>query len=330
MTDKILIIDFGSQVTQLIARRVREAGVYSEIVPFQNAEQAFREMKPNGVILSGGPASTHEIGSPRAPQEIFDAGIPILGICYGQMTLCVQTGGKAESSDHREFGRAYVKVVGKSPLFDGIWEVGSSHQVWMSHGDRVVELAPGFEVIGVSENAPFAAYANEEKRQYGVMFHPEVVHTPDGAKLLSNFVHHICGCVSDWSMAQFRATAIKRIQEQVGDKKVICGLSGGVDSSVTAVLIHEAIGEQLTCIYVDSGLMRQNESEQVVGLFREHYNIPLVHVDASEIFISALEGQTDPERKRKIIGGLFIDVFEDEANRLVEPISLRRGHSIPM
>nr|WP_321459400.1 glutamine-hydrolyzing GMP synthase [uncultured Cohaesibacter sp.] len=329
MTDKILIIDFGSQVTQLIARRVREAGVYSEIVPFQNAEQAFREMKPNGVILSGGPASTHEIGSPRAPQEIFDAGIPILGICYGQMTLCVQTGGKAESSDHREFGRAYVKVVGKSPLFDGIWEVGSSHQVWMSHGDRVVELAPGFEVIGVSENAPFAAYANEEKRQYGVMFHPEVVHTPDGAKLLSNFVHHICGCVSDWSMAQFRATAIKRIQEQVGDKKVICGLSGGVDSSVTAVLIHEAIGEQLTCIYVDSGLMRQNESEQVVGLFREHYNIPLVHVDASEIFISALEGQTDPERKRKIIGGLFIDVFEDEANRIGGADFLAQGTLYP-
>ena len=330
MTDKILIIDFGSQVTQLIARRVREAGVYSEIVPFQSAEAAFLEMKPKGVILSGGPASTHEIDSPRAPQVIFESGLPILGICYGQMTLCVQTGGKAESSDHREFGRAYVEIVGKSPLFQGVWdEIGSRHEVWMSHGDRVVELAPGFEVIGVSENAPFAAYANEEKRQYGVMFHPEVVHTPDGAKLLSNFVHHICGCDNSWSMAHFRADAIKRIREQVGDRKVICGLSGGVDSSVTAVLIHEAIGDQLTCIYVDSGLMRLNESQQVVGLFREHYNIPLVHVDASEIFISALEGQTDPERKRKIIGGLFIDVFEDEANRIGGADFLAQGTLYP-
>ena len=330
MSDKILIIDFGSQVTQLIARRVREAGVYSEIVPFQNAEKAFYDMRPKGIILSGGPASTFDIGSPRAPQAIFNSGIPILGICYGQMTLCVQTGGKAESSRHREFGRAYVEVVGKSPLFEGIWdEIGSRHEVWMSHGDRVVELAPGFEVIGVSENAPFAAYANEEKRQYGVMFHPEVVHTPDGAKLLSNFVHHICGCANDWTMAHFRAEAIEKIRQQVGDRKVICGLSGGVDSSVTAVLIHEAIGDQLTCIYVDSGLMRLNESEQVVSLFREHYNIPLVHVDASEIFISALEGQSDPERKRKIIGGLFIDVFEDEAGRIGGADFLAQGTLYP-
>jgi GMP synthase (glutamine-hydrolysing) len=330
MTDKILIIDFGSQVTQLIARRVREAGVYSEIVPFQSAEKAFLEMKPKGVIFSGGPASTTDIGSPRAPQAVFDSGVPILGICYGQMTLCVQSGGKAESSDHREFGRAYVEVVGKSPLFEGMWdEIGSRHQVWMSHGDRVVELPEGFEVIGVSENAPYAAYANEEKRHYGVMFHPEVVHTPDGAKLLSNFVHHICGCTGDWSMAQFRQQAIEKIRAQVGDRKVICGLSGGVDSSVTAVLIHEAIGDQLTCIYVDSGLMRQNESEQVVGLFREHFNIKLVHVDASEIFISALEGQTDPERKRKIIGGLFIDVFEDEANQIGGADFLAQGTLYP-
>ena len=330
MSDKILIIDFGSQVTQLIARRVREAGVYSEIVPFQNAEKAFYDMRPKGIILSGGPASTSDIGSPRAPQAIFNSGIPVLGICYGQMTLCVQTGGRAEGAEHREFGRAYVEVVGKSPLFEGVWgEIGSRHEVWMSHGDRVVELAPGFEVIGVSENAPFAAYANEEERQYGVMFHPEVVHTPDGAKLLSNFVHHICGCANDWTMAHFRAEAIDKIRKQVGDKKVICGLSGGVDSSVTAVLIHEAIGDQLTCIYVDSGLMRLNESEQVVSLFREHYNIPLVHVDASEIFISALEGQSDPERKRKIIGGLFIDVFEDEADRIGGADFLAQGTLYP-
>ncbi|WP_320141946.1 glutamine-hydrolyzing GMP synthase [uncultured Cohaesibacter sp.] len=329
MTDKILIIDFGSQVTQLIARRVREAGVYSEIVPFQSAEQAFNEIKPDGIILSGGPASTVDIGSPRAPQAIFSAGIPILGICYGEQAMCLQLGGTVESPDHREYGRAFVTVKEKSPLFDGVWELGTSHQVWMSHGDRVDGLPAGFEVVATSEGAPFAAIADEERRFYGVQFHPEVVHTPDGAQLLSNFVHKICGCEADWSMAQFRAAAIKRIQDQVGDKKVICGLSGGVDSSVTAVLIHEAIGDQLTCIYVDSGLMRQNESEQVVGLFREHYNIPLVHVDASEIFISALEGQTDPERKRKIIGGLFIDVFEDEANRIGGADFLAQGTLYP-
>ncbi|SNY93880.1 GMP synthase (glutamine-hydrolysing) [Cohaesibacter sp. ES.047] len=329
MTQKILIIDFGSQVTQLIARRVREAGVYSEIVPFQNAEEAFEEMKPNGVILSGGPASTAEMGSPRAPQSVFHAGIPVLGICYGEQAMCTQLGGRVESSEHREFGRAFIEIKEKSPLFDGVWGLGSRHQVWMSHGDRVEGLPGGFDVIATSEGAPFAVIADERRRFYGVQFHPEVVHTPDGAKLLSNFVHNICGCKSDWSMAQFRASAIKKIQDQVGDKKVICGLSGGVDSSVTAVLIHEAIGDQLTCIYVDSGLMRLNESEQVVTLFREHYNIPLVHVDASEIFISALEGQTDPERKRKIIGGLFIDVFEDEANQLGGADFLAQGTLYP-
>ena len=329
MTDKILIIDFGSQVTQLIARRVREAGVYSEIVPFQNAEGVVEELKPNGVILSGGPASTVEMGSPRAPQSVFHAGVPVLGICYGEQAMCTQLGGKVVSSEHREFGRAFLEVKEKSPLFDGVWGLGSKHQVWMSHGDRVEGLPGGFDVIATSEGAPFAVIADERRRFYGVQFHPEVVHTPDGAQLLSNFVHNICGCKSDWSMAQFRASAIKKIQDQVGDKRVICGLSGGVDSSVTAVLIHEAIGSQLTCIYVDSGLMRLNESEQVVSLFREHYNIPLIHVDASEIFISALEGQTDPERKRKIIGGLFIDVFEDEANQLGGADFLAQGTLYP-
>ncbi|MCT4655344.1 MAG: glutamine-hydrolyzing GMP synthase [Cohaesibacter sp.] len=329
MTDKILIIDFGSQVTQLIARRVREAGVYSEIVPFQNAEEAFAEMKPKGVILSGGPASTVEMGSPRAPQAVFEAGIPVLGICYGEQTMCAQLGGKVESSDHREFGRAYIDIKEKSELFAGVWEIGTRHQVWMSHGDRVSALPEGFDVIATSDGAPYAAIADEERHFYAVQFHPEVVHTPDGSKLLSNFVHHICGCSGDWTMAQFRQEAIERIRAQVGDKRVICGLSGGVDSSVTAVLIHEAIGDQLTCIYVDSGLMRMNESEQVVSLFREHYNIKLVHVDAGEIFISALEGQTDPERKRKIIGGLFIDVFEDEADRIGGADFLAQGTLYP-
>lgn len=329
MTDKILIIDFGSQVTQLIARRVREAGVYSEIVPFQNAEKAFVEMKPQGVILSGGPASTTEMGSPRAPQAVFEAGIPVLGICYGEQTMCAQLGGVVESSNHREFGRAYIELKEKSPLFDGVWDLDTRHQVWMSHGDRVTALPEGFDVIATSDGAPFAAIADEERRFYGVQFHPEVVHTPGGRKILSNFVHHICNCSGDWTMAQFKQEAIERIRKQVGDRRVICGLSGGVDSSVTAVLIHEAIGDQLTCIYVDSGLMRLNESEQVVGLFREHYNIPLVHVDASEIFISALEGQTDPERKRKIIGGLFIDVFEDEANRIGGADFLAQGTLYP-
>lgn len=329
MADKILIIDFGSQVTQLIARRVREAGVYSEIVPFQNAEKAFHEMKPKGVILSGGPASTTEMGSPRAPQAVFEAGIPVLGICYGEQTMCAQLGGLVESSDHREFGRAYIDIKEKSELFAGVWEIGTRHQVWMSHGDRVASLPEGFDVIATSDGAPFAAIADEDRHFYAVQFHPEVVHTPDGSKLLSNFVHHICGCAGDWTMAQFRQQAIDKIRAQVGDRKVICGLSGGVDSSVTAVLIHEAIGDQLTCIYVDSGLMRQNESEQVVGLFREHFNIKLVHVDASEIFISALEGQTDPERKRKIIGGLFIDVFEDEANQIGGADFLAQGTLYP-
>ncbi|WP_350333790.1 glutamine-hydrolyzing GMP synthase [Coralliovum pocilloporae] len=330
MTDTILIIDFGSQVTQLIARRVRETGVYSEVVPFQSAEAAIERMKPKGIIFSGGPASTGDIDSPRAPDNAFSCGVPILGICYGQMTLCVQMGGQAESSDHREFGRAYVNVKGKSPLFDGVWDdVDSAHQVWMSHGDRVINLPEGFEVIGTSENAPFAAFANEERQYYGLMFHPEVVHTPDGGKLLANFVHKVCDIPGDWSMAAFRGQAVQAIRDQVGDGKVICGLSGGVDSSVAAVLLHEAIGDQLTCIFVDHGLMRMNEADQVVSLFREHYNIPLVHVDASEMFISALEGETDPETKRKTIGKLFIDVFEDEAKRIGGAEFLAQGTLYP-
>lgn len=329
MTDRILIIDFGSQVTQLIARRVREAGVYCEITPFNNAEETFKSFNPKAVILSGGPASVADMGTPRAPEVIFSSGLPVLGICYGQMTLCAQLGGKVESSDHREFGRAKVEVKKTSPLFDGVWEPGREYEVWMSHGDRVVGLPEGCEVIASSEGAPFAAYADEERKYYGLMFHPEVVHTPDGAKLLSNFVHNIAGCTGDWTMASFREDEIRKIKEQVGDGKVICGLSGGVDSAVTAVLIHEAIGDQLTCIFVDHGLMRMNEAEEVVNLFRDHYHIKLVHVDASETFLGALEGVDDPEVKRKTIGKLFIDIFEEEAKKAGGADFLAQGTLYP-
>ncbi|MXN64424.1 glutamine-hydrolyzing GMP synthase [Stappia sp. GBMRC 2046] len=329
MTDRVLIIDFGSQVTQLIARRVRECGVYSEIVPFQSAGKAFREMQPKAVILSGGPASTTDVGSPRAPQEVFEAGIPVLGICYGQMTMVAQLGGEAEPADHREFGRAFVEIRKDSRIFDGVWNAGEQHQVWMSHGDRVISLAPGFEVFASSPNAPFAVSADEQRGFYSFMFHPEVIHTPDGARLLRNFVQKIAGCSGDWTMASFREDAVARIREQVGDGKVICGLSGGVDSAVAAVLIHEAIGDQLTCIFVDHGLLRMNEAEQVVTLFREHYNIPLVHVDASDTFISALEGESDPEAKRKTIGRLFVEVFEAEARKIGGAEFLAQGTLYP-
>ena len=329
MTDQVLIIDFGSQVTQLIARRVREAGVYCEIVPFQSAEEGFHRLNPKAIILSGGPASTSEMGSPRAPQIVFDSGLPVLGICYGQMTMCVQMGGKAESSDHREFGRAYVEVQKDCPLFDGVWNEGERHQVWMSHGDRVIELPEGFEILAKSDGAPFAVFGNPERKTYGMMFHPEVVHTPDGAKLLSNFVHKVAGLAGDWSMAAYKDQAIEAIRAQVGDSRVICGLPGGVDSAVAAVLIHEAIGDQLTCIFVDHGLMRLNEAEQVVTLFREHYNIPLVHVDAADTFLDALEGETDPEKKRKTIGRLFIEVFEAEAKKIGGAEFLAQGTLYP-
>ena len=314
--DAILIIDFGSQVTQLIARRVRETGIYCEIHPYQSAEAAFAKLQPKGVIFSGGPDSVTREGSPRAPQAVFDAGVPILAICYGQQTLATQLGGKVEGGHAAEFGRADVEILKASPLFAGIWEVGNRYPVWMSHGDRVTVLPAGFEVVGTSENAPFAIAVDEARRYYTTMFHPEVVHTPDGGKLLANFVHGICGLKSDWTMSAYRAEMVAKIKAQVGDERVICGLSGGVDSSVAAVLIHEAIGDRLTCIYVDHGLMRMGESEQVVGMFRDHYHIPLVHVDASETFLAELEGVVDPEQKRKIIGRLFIETFEEEARKI--------------
>lgn len=329
MTDTVLIIDFGSQVTQLIARRVRECGVYSEIVPFNSADKAFEELNPKAVILSGGPASVTDHDTPRAPDWVWTSGLPTLGICYGEQTMVSQLGGVVETSTHREFGRADLEIRKACPLFDGIWSAGETHQVWMSHGDRVTSLPDGFDVVAVSNGAPFAAIANVAQRQYGVQFHPEVVHTPDGAKLLSNFVHKIAGLSNDWSMAHFRTSEVARIRKQVGSGRVISGLSGGVDSAVASVLIHEAIGDQLTCIFVDHGLLRAGEADEVVHLFREHYNIPLVHVDARERFLTALDGVDDPEKKRKIIGGLFIDVFDDEAKKLGGAQFLAQGTLYP-
>jgi GMP synthase (glutamine-hydrolysing) len=328
-SNSLLIIDFGSQVTQLIARRVRETGVFCEIHPFNSASQAFADMNPKAVIFSGGPASVPEEGSPRAPQEVFDSGLPIMGICYGQQTLCAQLGGTVEGGHHREFGAADIEIHKSSPLFEGVWEVGQKYPVWMSHGDRVTQLPEGFEVVATSPNAPCAVAVDETRNYYTTMFHPEVVHTPDGAKILENFVHKIAGIESDWSMSAYKDKAIEAIRAQVGDKKVICGLSGGVDSSVAALLIHEAIGDQLTCILVDHGLMRMNEAAEVVSMFKEHYNIPLIHVDASDMFINALEGEADPETKRKTIGKLFIDVFEEEAKKLGGADFLAQGTLYP-
>ncbi len=328
-SESILIVDFGSQVTQLIARRVREAGVYSEIAPFGAAAEAFARLKPRGVILSGGPASITEESGPRIPDEILHSGLPTLGICYGQQALMQQLGGQVVPGDAGEFGRAFVEVQDACVLFDGLWKEGESHQVWMSHGDKVTELAPGFRVVATSSGAPFAVVADDARRIYATQFHMEVVHTPDGAKLLKNFVRHVCGMAGDWTMAEFRKTKIDEIRAQVGSGRVICGLSGGVDSAVAAVLIHEAIGEQLTCVYVDHGLMRQGESEQVVSLFRGHYNIPLVHVDASTLFLKGLEGVTDPEAKRKFIGKTFIDVFEAEARKIGGAEFLAQGTLYP-
>ena len=329
MTDTVLIIDFGSQVTQLIARRVREAGVYSEIVPFNRAEGARERLAPKAVILSGGPASVTTSESPRAPAWVFASGLPILSICYGQQTTAVQLGGEVEGGHAAEFGRAEIEVKEPSALFDGVWQIGKRYPVWMSHGDRVTRLPEGFTVKAVSENAPFAIASDEKRRIYTTMFHPEVVHTPDGAKLISNFVHKIAGLPGDWTMAHFRTSEIEKIRAQVGKGRVICGLSGGVDSAVAAKLIHEAIGEQLTCIFVDHGLMRLREADEVVSLFRGSFNIPLVHVDAAETFVGQLAGVSDPEQKRKIIGRLFIETFEAEAKKIGGAQFLAQGTLYP-
>ena len=327
--DRILILDFGSQVTQLIARRVREAGVYCEIHPFDISDDQIWSYAPKGIILSGGPASVLDEGSPRAPGAVWEAKVPILSICYGQQTMCMQLGGKVEGGHDREFGKAMLEIREDTELYKDIWPKGSKQQVWMSHGDRVTQLPPGFHVTAVSEGAPFAFIADDKRHFYGTMFHPEVVHTHLGGKLLANFVHKICGCSGDWNMRAFRKAEIEKIRKQVGKGKVICGLSGGVDSAVAAVLIHEAIGEQLTCIFVDTGLMRLSEADEVVNLFRLHYNIPLIAVDAGKQFLGALSGVTDPEQKRKIIGKLFIEVFEAEAKKIGDAAFLAQGTLYP-
>jgi GMP synthase (glutamine-hydrolysing) len=330
-----LIIDFGSQVTQLIARRLREAGVYCEIHPYTRVDAAFLSARrPQAIILSGGPASVYAEGAPLPDPAVWSAGVPVLGICYGQQAMMQQLGGRVEGGTSREFGRAFIEKLTDDPFLAGLFADGQPEQVWMSHGDHVAALAPGFEVVARSPGAPFAVVADRARRFYGVQFHPEVIHTLSGARLLRNFTHDIAGLAGDWTMAAYRAEAVAKIRAQVGGARVLCGLSGGVDSSVAAVLIHEAIGDQLTCVYVDHGLMRAGESEQVVALFREHYNIPLVAVDASELFLSALDGVTDPEVKRKTIGRLFVEVFDAEAKQIAadgrgEPAFLAQGTLYP-
>jgi GMP synthase (glutamine-hydrolysing) len=327
--DKVLIVDFGSQVTQLIARRVREEKVYCEIVPYQKAEEAFRTMQPKAVILSGGPASVLDKDAPLAPKAIYDAGVPVLGICYGEQAMAAQLGGRVEGGHHREFGRAEVEVVADSPIFEGVWQKGGKYPVWMSHGDRVTRLPEGFKVLGISPNAPISIIGDDARKFYATQFHLEVMHTPHGAALLRNFVRKIAGLSGDWTMRAFKDEAIEKIRKQVGKGRVICGLSGGVDSAVAAVLIHEAIGEQLTCVFVDHGLLRLAEGQKVAALFRDSYNIPLVHVNAEDAFLKALAGVEDPEQKRKTIGKLFIDVFEAEAKKIGGAQFLAQGTLYP-
>ncbi len=328
--DRLLIIDFGSQVTQLIARRLRELNVYCEIHPYQNVSAPFLEdFSPKAVIFSGGPASVLDHASPRPPAEVYDLGVPILGICYGQQVMMHMLGGTVQRGDGTaEFGRAYVTPAPERIDMLYGWFEAEREQVWMSHGDHVSAIAPGFAVYGTSPNAPFAITADLDRNFYAVQFHPEVHHTPNGAKLYENFVR-LAGFSGDWTMGAYREEAVRKIREQVGDAKVICGLSGGVDSSVAAVLIHEAIGDQLTCVFVDHGLLRQGEAEEVVTMFRDHYNMPLIHADEQELFLGALDGQSDPETKRKIIGKLFIDVFQKHAGEVGGAKFLAQGTLYP-
>ncbi|ANO33581.1 glutamine-hydrolyzing GMP synthase [Vibrio breoganii] len=331
---RILILDFGSQYTQLVARRVREIGVYCELWSWDVEESDIREFNPDGIILSGGPESVTEENSPRAPQYVFDSGVPVLGVCYGMQTMAEQLGGKVAGSDEREFGYAQVEVVEKSALFnnieDAIAEDGNALlDVWMSHGDKVVEIPSDFTKIAVTDTCPFAAMANEEKKYYGVQFHPEVTHTRQGARMLENFVINICGCEKLWTSQSIIDDAIARIKEQVGDDEVILGLSGGVDSSVVAMLVHRAIGDKLTCVFVDNGLLRLNEGEQVMDMFGDHFGLNIIKVEAEERFLSALEGKSDPEEKRKTIGHVFVDVFDEESKKLENARWLAQGTIYP-
>ena len=329
MMETVLIVDFGSQVTQLIARRLRENGVYCEIHPFNKIEEVLKNLRPLALILSGGPASVNAKDGPKAPEKLFELGIPILGICYGQQTMCAQLGGRVVSTEEREFGRATLKVIDNCTLFEGLWRIDEKYQVWMSHGDSISKLPKGFKTVGESGSAPFAAIADDGRKFYGVQFHPEVLHTLEGTKLLKNFTHNVAGCKGDWTMGAYREQAIVNIRKKVGNARVICGLSGGVDSSVTAVLIHEAIGDQITCVFVDNGLLRENEVHQVISVFKENYNIPLIHRDASDLFLKNLAGITDPEEKRKIIGSTFIDVFDEEAKNVGGAEFLAQGTLYP-
>ena len=327
--DRVLILDFGSQFTQLIARRVRESGVYCEIMPYTAGPERMLDFGASAYILSGGPASVKDAEAPRVPDLVFQSGLPVLGICYGQQAMCDQLGGEVSLGDHQEFGHATLTVSDDCALFHGAWEIGGREQVWMSHGDHVTKLPPGFRAVARSAGAPFAAIADDSRRYYGVQFHPEVVHTPHGRQLLHNFTHRVAGLTGDWSMAGFREAQKLRIRAQVGDGRVICGLSGGVDSAVAAALIQEAVGGQLTCIFVDTGLLRQSEAAEVVQTFRDRFQTKLVHRDASALFLRELAGVTDPEAKRKTIGRVFIEVFEEEAAKLGGADFLAQGTLYP-
>ncbi len=334
MHSKILILDFGSQVTQLIARRVREAGVFSEVYPHDVSDEFVRSYGAAGIILSGGPNSVTEGDTPRAPQAVFEAGVPVLGICYGMQTMAEQLGGKVESGKVREFGYAEVRARGHTALLNGISDFVTAEghgmlKVWMSHGDKIIEMPPGFKLMASTDNCPIAAMANEERKLYAVQFHPEVTHTLQGKAILGRFVHEICGCKSDWNMPDYIAEAVEAIRKQVGDEEVILGLSGGVDSSVAAALIHRAIGDQLTCVFVDHGLLRLNEGEMVMNMFAKNLGVKVIHVDATEQFMGKLAGVTDPEAKRKIIGREFVEVFQVEAGKLKNAKWLAQGTIYP-